>query len=77
MQGMLFQQVIVSSLIGVCILLLIVRLVQLNRLDIAYCWVWMGIGFGMLLVVLRYDWLMAFSDMIGSKTATTTVFLIG
>lgn len=74
---MLFQQVIVSSLIGVCLLLLIVRQVQLGRLDIAYCWLWLGVGFGMLLVMLRYDWLLILTDMVGAKTATTTLFLVG
>ncbi len=59
------------------VLMLIVRLVQKGRLDIAYCWLWLGIGGGMLLVVVCYKWLVWFSRLIGAVTPTTTLFLLG
>ncbi len=71
------RQLYASILIGLSILALIIRLVQKGRLDIAYCWLWLGIGFGMVLAVARYDWLLRLSDLIGSRTPTTTVFLLG
>ncbi len=71
------RQLLASLIIGLFILIVIVRLVQRGKLDIAYCWVWLGIGVGILLTVLRYDWLVRFSALIGAVTPTTTVFLLG
>lgn len=74
---MLYQQFIVSFAVGVLLLVLILRLVQRGRLDIAYCWLWLGVAAGILAVVLRYDWLTRLSDWIGAVTQTTTLFLLG
>ena len=71
------KQFIASVTIAVLLLILIVRLVQKGKLDIAYCWLWLGIGVGIVLVVTQYDWLVALSGLIGAKTHTTTLFLIG
>lgn len=74
---MLYQQFIVSVVVGVLLLALIIRLVQCGRLDIAYCWLWLGVSSGILLIVLHYDWLMRLSEWIGAVTQTTTLFLLG
>jgi len=74
---MLERQSIASFIIGAILLIVIIRLVQRNRLDIAYCWLWLGIGFGIMFVVIRYDWLVRVSNLIGALTPTTTLFLIG
>jgi hypothetical protein len=71
------RQFVASIVMSLCLLVLIVRLVQRGRLDIAYCWVWLGIGLGAMLVVVRYDWLMRLSDLIGAVAPTTTLFLMG
>ena len=71
------RQFFASLVIGLFILIVIIRLVQRGKLDIAYCWVWLGIGAGILLTVLRYDWLVDFSALIGAVTPTTTLFLLG
>ena len=70
------RQFIASIILGLALLGLVVRLVQKGRLDIAYCWIWLGIGAGALLVVIRYDWLVKLSNLIGAVTITTTLFLI-
>jgi glycerol-3-phosphate acyltransferase PlsY len=57
-------------------LILIVRLVQRGYLDIAYCWLWLVVGLGICGIVLKYEWLVQLSDLIGSKTPTTTLFLL-
>lgn len=74
---MLLRQLMASWIIGTCLLVLIVRMVQRGHMDIAYCWVWLGIGGGICALVLNYDWLVGLSDLIGSKTPTTTLFLLG
>jgi hypothetical protein len=71
------RQLITSFILSLLLLGLIVRLVQKGRLDIAYCWLWLGIGFAAILVVLHYDWLTRFSELIGAVANTTTLFLIG
>jgi hypothetical protein len=71
------RQLIASVVIALCLLVLIIRLVQRGQLDIAYCWLWLGIGGGLLLIVLNYDWLQRLSDLIGAVAPTTTLFLLG
>ena len=71
------RQLMASFIIGICLLVLIVRMVQRGHMDIAYCWVWLGIGIGVCALVLHYDWLVGMSDLIGSNTPTTTLFLLG
>jgi len=74
---MYHRQIVASVVMGVAVLLLIVRLVQKGRLDVAYCWLWLGVGAGMLLVVIKYSWLVWLSGLIGAKLPTTTLFLLG
>ena len=71
------RQFYASLLIGLMLLILIIRLIQRGRLDIAYCWLWLGLAIGTLLIVIRYDWLLRLSRLIGSLTPTTTLFLFG
>ena len=74
---MLPRQLIVSIILSSLLLVLVVRLVQKQRLDIAYCWLWMAIGLTSLVVVIKYEWLTRLSEAIGSLTNTTTLFLLG
>lgn len=76
MSALPVRQFIASIILSIFLLLLIIRLVQKGRLDIAYCWVWLGIGVAALLVVARYDLLTRLSGMIGAVTNTTTLFLM-
>ena len=71
------RQLMASVILSVFLLGLIIRLVQKERLDIAYCWLWLGIGIAAILVVVRYDWLNRVSQLIGAVTNTTTLFLLG
>lgn len=70
------RQFVASIILSVSLLILIVRLVQKGRLDIAYCWVWLGIGIASILMVVKYDWLVKLSHLIGVVTVTTTLFLL-
>lgn len=71
------RQAVAGSVLGVALIVLVLRLIQSGRLDIAYCWLWLAVGASVLAVVIRYDWLVALSDRIGSATPTTTLFLFG
>lgn len=69
------NQFITGLVISSSLFILIIRLIQKRKLDIAYCWVWMIMGVAMLVVVLRYDWLVWFTHFIGAVSPTTTLFL--
>jgi hypothetical protein len=69
------KQFIVSLILGFALLILIIRLIQKGRLDISYCWIWLGVGIIAPLIVLRYDWLLWVTSFIGAMTPTTTLFL--
>jgi hypothetical protein len=71
------QQLYASIGLAFALLLLIVRLVQNGRLDIAYSWLWLTIGAGILIVAIRYDIISRISAIIGSLTNSTTVFMLG
>ena len=71
------RQFIASIILSICLFVLIIRLVQKGQLDIAYCWLWLLIGAGIMLIVIRYDWLTRVSALIGAVANTTTLFLLG
>ncbi len=71
------RQFVASISLAILLLVLIIRLVQKGRLDISYCWLWLAIGAGIILIVLKYDWLTIMSSFIGARTNTTTLFLLG
>ncbi|MCK5849732.1 MAG: DUF2304 domain-containing protein [Kiritimatiellae bacterium] len=75
--ALLPRQFIASIILSISLLVLIIRLVQKGRLDIAYCWLWLFIGAGIMLIVIRYDWLTRVSSLIGAVANTTTLFLLG
>jgi hypothetical protein len=64
-----------TLVIAVFIFVLIIRLVQKGRLDMAYSWLWLCMGAGMILVVMKYEWLVFLTECIGAITPTTTLFL--
>ncbi len=77
MYGLEPLQITASLVFGMILLAIIIRLIQKGTLDIAYCWLWLSLGIGIILVVLRYDLLDMVSTVMGSKTRTTTLFLLG
>jgi hypothetical protein len=65
----------ISLALGLSLLIIIVRLIQKRRLDIAYCWLWLCIGFVSIFIVVKYDWFLRFSNLIGAISPLTTLFL--
>ena len=71
------QQLYASIAFALALLILIIRLVQKGRLDIAYSWLWLTIGACTIIVAVRYDFITRISALIGSLTNSTTVFMLG
>ena len=69
------RQFIITLIISLALLFLIVRLIQKGRLDISYCWLWLCVGFIAPLIVIKYNWLLWFSQLIGAVSPITTLFL--
>jgi hypothetical protein len=69
------RQLEASIIISITLLLLIVTLIRKKKLEMAYSWVWLFIGISMVMVVVFYDVLVELSNLIGSMTPTTTLFL--
>ena len=61
--------------ISLALFFLVVRLIQKGRLDISYCWLWLAVGIMAPLIVIKYDWLLWFSQQIDVTTPITTLFL--
>ena len=69
------KQFYVSLVISLALSFLVVRLIQKGRLEISYCWLWLGVGIAAPLIVIRYDWLLWFSRQIDVVSPVTTLFL--
>ncbi len=72
---MYLKQFVIMLVIGLALFFLIIRLIQKGRLDISYCWLWLAVGFMAPLIVIKYDWLLWFSQLIDVATPITTLFL--
>ena len=69
------KQFYVSLAISLALFFLVVRLIQKGRLEISYCWLWLSVGIVAPLIVVKYDWLLWFSQLIGAVSPVTTLFL--
>ena len=74
---MTFHQIAVFMFVAVSLFLLIIRLIQRGRLDMAYCWLWLAIGIIIILIVSKYDWLVWLTHLIGAVIPTNTLFFLG
>jgi hypothetical protein len=69
------RQLLVSLLINFVFLVIIIRMIQKKRMDIAYCWIWLCVAFLAFVVTIKYDWLLLFTGHIGAVSPITTLFL--
>ena len=69
------RQFFVSLIISLAFLAIIIRLIQKGRLDISYCWLWLAVGIMSFLIVIKFDWLLRFSHIIGVVDPISALFL--
>jgi hypothetical protein len=69
------QQFIFALITSLIFLVFIVWLIQKGKLNIAFCWIWLGIGIILPLITLKYDFLEWITKLIGAATPTTTLFI--
>jgi len=72
---MTIKQQIFSILISVIVFILTIDLVRKKRLREEYSLLWLATSSAMIILILRYDWLLALTSLIGAVLPTTTLFL--
>lgn len=69
------KQQLFALFICVVIFVLTIDLVRTRRLREEYSVIWMATSGIMFVLVLRYDWLVALTNLIGAALPTTTLFI--
>lgn len=69
------QQQIFALIVSALVFIVVVDLVRRRRLREEYSVLWLATSVIMFILVLRYEWLVALTAMIGAGLPTTTLFL--
>ena len=69
------QQKIFALLVSILVFVIVVDMVRGRRLREEYSVLWLATSVIMFVLVLRYDWLVSLTALIGAGLPTTTLFL--
>ena len=69
------QQQIFSLIVSVFVFVVVVDMVRKRRLREEYSVLWLATSVILFVLVLRYDWLVTLTTLIGAGLPTTTLFL--
>jgi len=72
---MTVQQQIFSILVSLGVFFFTIDLVRKKRLREEYSLLWLGTSVLMIVLIIRYEWLLALTRLIGAVLPTTTLFL--
>lgn len=72
---MTVQQQIFSILVSLAVFFFTIDLVRKKRLREEYSLLWLGTSVLMIVLIIRYEWLLALTRLIGAVLPTTTLFL--
>jgi len=72
---MTVKQQIFSILVSLAVFFLTIDMVRKKRLREEYSLLWLGTSVLMLTLIIRYDWLLGLTKLIGAVLPTTTLFL--
>lgn len=72
---MTVKQQIFAVLVSLGVFVLTIDMVRKKRLREEYSLLWLGTSVLMLILIIRYDWLLAITKLIGAVLPTTTLFL--
>ena len=72
---MTLTQQIFSILVSLIVFILTIDLVRKKRLREEYSLLWLATSSAMIILIVRYDWLLALTKLIGAVLPTTTLFL--
>jgi len=74
---MTLHQKIFALVSSIILLLIILELVRKRKIKEEYSWFWLLIGLVIFILVVWYDLLLFITQLIGSETPMTTLFLFG
>jgi hypothetical protein len=69
------EQKIFALFVSVLVFIFIVNMVRKRRLREEYSVLWLATSIVMFVLILRYQWLVSLTRLIGATTTTTTIFL--
>ena len=69
------EQKVFALLVSVLVFIFIVNMVRKRRLREEYSVLWLATSVVMFVLILRYQWLVYLTRLIGATTTTTTLFL--
>jgi len=69
------KQQIFSILVSLAVFLITIELVRKKRLREEYSLLWLSTSLLMIVLIIRYDWLLVLTKIIGAVLPTTTLFL--
>jgi hypothetical protein len=69
------KQQIFSIIVSLAVFLITIELVRKKRLREEYSLLWLSTSLMMIVLIVRYDWLLALTKFIGAVLPTTTLFL--
>ena len=69
------NQKLFAIALSLCVLIFIVEMVRRKKLREEYSVLWLGTSVTMLILVVKYDWLVWLTGVIGAALPTTTLFL--
>lgn len=72
---MTIKQQVFAILISLTVFIFTIDLVRKKRLREEYSLLWLATSLAMIILILRYDWLLALTKLIGAVLPTTTLFL--
>jgi len=72
---MTVKQQIFSILVSLAVFFFTIDLVRKKRLREEYSLLWLGTSVLMIVLIIRYDWLLALTRVVGAVLPTTTLFL--
>jgi len=71
------RQVIVALVVSMGLLVLIIELVRRRRLREEYALLWLVTALGILILTLRFNWLLWLTRLIGADEPMSTLFFFG
>jgi hypothetical protein len=69
------KQQVFAIVVSVAVFIITIDLVRKKRLREEYSLLWLGTSLMMIILIVRYDWLLALTKFIGAVLPTTTLFL--
>lgn len=72
---MTLEQKVFALLVSVFVFCFIVEMIRRKKLREEYAMLWLMTSAGMLVLVIKYSWLVWLTDLIGAKLVTSTLFI--